>query len=113
MPVDMVAIRRRTTHQGWGAEDQNYLDNFWHLLGGLAEAAKLRFVVFVTASDRVPLRGWDELRLVVQKNGAADDRLPTAYTCFGLLLLPKYGSEEVLRKNLLQAITNSEGFGLQ
>ncbi|CAE7245816.1 UBE3A [Symbiodinium necroappetens] len=61
----------------------------------------------------MPVRGWSSLRLLVQKNGAGDDRLPTAYTCFSLLLLPLYSSVEVLKKNMLLAITNSEGFGLK
>ena len=48
----------------------------------------------------------------VQKNGTADERLPTAYTCFSMLLLPLYTSAEVLRSRLLQAIQETQGFGL-
>lgn len=52
------------------------------------------------------------VRVQVQKNGDGDDRLPTAYTCFHLLLLPKYTSPDVLRQRLLQAISETQGFGL-
>ena len=38
--------------------------------------------------------------------------LPVAHTCFNLLDLPKYESKEVLQKKLLQAIQQTEGFGL-
>jgi len=113
VPVDIEAIRRRAITQGWSDDDQPYLDVFWHSLSALDEELKRGFLGFVTSSDREPLRGWEELRITVQKNGKGDDRLPTAYTCFSLLLLPKYSSDEVLRKNLTQAMQNSEGFGLQ
>ena len=49
----------------------------------------------------------------VQKNGSGDERLPTAYTCFHLLLLPLYSSHEVLREKLLQAVSETNGFGMQ
>ena len=39
-------------------------------------------------------------------------RLPTAHTCFNVLLLPKYSSVEKLRERLLKAISNAKGFGL-
>jgi len=113
-PVDVSALRRRASCQGWTeAEQQEYLPKFWDILASLPEAEKIQFVVFVTASDRVPLRGWEELRLEIQKNGNDDVRLPTAYTCFSLLLLPVYSSQDILRRNLRTAISNSEGFGLQ
>jgi len=113
VPVDVSAIRRRAALQGWDDEkDPAYIDDFWAILASLGEHDKRRFLVFVTASEREPLRGWDELRITIQKNGTGDERLPTAYTCFSLLLLPRYTTEEALRLNLLQAITNSEGFGL-
>ncbi|CAE7203041.1 Ube3a [Symbiodinium sp. CCMP2592] len=113
-PVDMAAVRSRADHEGWTFEERAaYLDPFWKFIEGLAEEEKKRFLVFVTASDRMPVRGWASLRLLVQKNGAGDDRLPTAYTCFSLLLLPLYSSLEVLKKNMLLAMTNSEGFGLK
>lgn len=112
VPVDVGALRRRAAVQGWEEGERGYLNDFWDIVAGFDDAAKRRFVVFVTASDRVPLRGWEELRITVQKNGAGDERLPSAYTCFALLLLPLYTSLGVLRANLLQAIDNSEGFGL-
>lgn len=112
VPVDVGALRRRAAAQGWEECERGYLNDFWDVVAGFDDAAKRRFVVFVTASDRVPLRGWEELRITVQKNGGGDERLPSAYTCFALLLLPLYTSIGVLRASLLQAIDNSEGFGL-
>jgi ubiquitin-protein ligase E3 A len=39
-------------------------------------------------------------------------RLPTAHTCFNVLLLPDYESKSKLRDRLLKAITYSKGFGM-
>lgn len=39
-------------------------------------------------------------------------RLPTAHTCFNVLLLPEYSSKEKLERCLRVAITYSKGFGM-
>jgi ubiquitin-protein ligase E3 A len=114
VPVDIPAIRRGAAQEGWAGDDElDYLAAFWTCVEGFSESERVQFVVFVTASDRVPLRGWQDLQLTVQKNGVGDDRLPTAHTCFCQLLLPRYSSHELLKTNLLLAIANSEGFGLR
>merc|ERR1712039_763164 len=113
IPVDVAAIRRRAVLQNWNDADKPYTDAFWSVLAEFPEAAKLQFVVFVTGSDRVPLQGWEGLHVKIQKNGVGDERLPTAYTCFSLVLLPRYSSLEILRTRMLAAVSDSQGFGLQ
>mmetsp|Transcript_76076 Transcript_76076/g.211493 ORF Transcript_76076/g.211493 Transcript_76076/m.211493 type:complete len:814 (-) Transcript_76076:137-2578(-) len=114
VPVDVPAIRRGAAHEGWSQDEEaEYLSSFWCVVESFSESERVQFVVFVTASDRVPLRGWQDLQLTVQKNGVGDERLPTAHTCFCQLLLPKYSTIERLRTNLLLAVANSEGFGLR
>lgn len=44
--------------------------------------------------------------------GDKNDKLPVAHTCFNILELPPYHSEEYMRNKLLQAIHFTEGFGL-
>jgi hypothetical protein len=73
---------------------------------------KQKLLVFVTSSDRIPLNGLKSLTFVIQRNGPDSDRLPTALTCFGRLLLPEYSSEEKLKDRLTAAIENASGFGL-
>ena len=73
---------------------------------------KRMLLEFVTASDRVPLKGLASLTFVIQRNGPDTDRLPSALTCFGRLLLPEYSSKEKLRERLATAIENAKGFGL-
>ncbi len=38
--------------------------------------------------------------------------LPSAHTCFNILLLPHYSNKEKLKDKLTKSIGNSEGFGL-
>ena len=82
------------------------------MVEGLHGEDRARFAFFVSASARCPPLDWRDLGLVVQRNGAGDDRLPTAYTCFVLLLLPRYSSAAVPGESLLQAIRETRGFGL-
>ena len=71
-----------------------------------------KLLTFVTASDRIPLNGLKSLTFVIQRNGPDSERLPTALTCFGRLLLPEYSTKEKIEKFLLIAIDNASGFGL-
>lgn len=113
-PVDVAAIRRKATEVGWSSSrgDQQYLEHFWATLASFDEQQRRKFVVFASSSARAPLKGWSDFGLQVQKNGDGDKRLPTAYTCFHLLLLPVYSSKELLRPRLLHAIEETQGFGL-
>lgn len=52
------------------------------------------------------------LKLVIARNGADSDRLPTSHTCYNVLLLPEYSSKEKLEERLLKAISYSKGFGM-
>ena len=67
----------------------------------------------MTGSDRVPIGGLSALPFKLMRNGDGDERLPTAQTCFHVLLLPQYSNEEVLKDRLLLALDNAEGFGLR
>lgn len=65
------------------------------------------------ACCRAPVGGLGHLGLIILRSGPDSDRLPTAHTCFNVLLLPEYSSAAKLRSQLLTAISNYEGFGLQ
>lgn len=112
VPLDVAAVRRNADLRGWSREDDSYLESFWEVLGGLSDIERMRFVVFVSACGRTPPEGWQDFQLRVQKNGRGDARLPTAYTCFNLLLLPRYSSVDMLRSRLRASIQETEGFGL-
>lgn len=73
---------------------------------------KKQLLQFATGSDRIPIGGMSKLHFIIARNGADSDKLPTAHTCFNVLLLPEYSTKEKLRERLLKAISYSKGFGL-
>jgi len=50
--------------------------------------------------------------MFIQSTGGGSDYLPVAHTCFNLLDLPQYMDKVILREKLLQAMEETEGFGL-
>lgn len=106
-------LRAGATYEGYKA-DEPYIKEFWDALLSWDEDKKRQFLRFSTGSDNVPVGGLKELHLKIQLNGVdPTDRLPTAYTCFNVLLLPRYESKEKMLRLLLLAIQNAQGFGLK
>jgi len=111
--LDFSQLQRNAHYEGF-TEDSQYVLAFWQLLLSFDISQKKRFLSFVTGSDLAPVGGLQELQLVVQRNsGEPTERLPTAHTCFNLLLLPEYGSPAKLERMLITAMHNAEGFGLE
>ncbi|KAF6819352.1 hect domain protein [Colletotrichum sojae] len=111
--VDISELRRCTRYVGWDASHRSIRD-FWSIVKRYDEKMKRKLLEFVTASDRVPVGGMKNLQFVVQRNGEQEGEgghLPTAYTCYGTLLLPEYKDKEVLRERLAMALENAQGFG--
>lgn len=93
--------------------DHPTIRQFWSVVQhDLTNDQKKQLLLFVTASDRVPVGGLKELSFYIQRNGPDSDRLPTALTCFSRLLLPEYATKKKLRDRLITAIENTKGFGL-
>ncbi|ORX97741.1 HECT-domain-containing protein [Basidiobolus meristosporus CBS 931.73] len=96
-----------------GYSPEHYvIRNFWSIVHELSHDQQKKLLIFVTASDRVPVKGLGTVTFVIQRNGPDSERLPTALTCFGRLLLPEYSNRQKLKKCLLTAIENARGFGL-
>ena len=85
----------------------------WKILHSLEVEEQKKFLFFVTGSDRAPATGISSINFTISRNGPDSERLMTAHTCYNYLLLPEYISEEKMRKFLITAINNSEGFGLR
>ncbi|KAK9764813.1 hypothetical protein K7432_007391 [Basidiobolus ranarum] len=96
-----------------GYSPEHYvIRNFWSIVHELTNDQQKKLLIFVTASDRIPVKGLGTVTFVIQRNGPDSERLPTALTCFGRLLLPEYSTRPKLKKCLLTAIENARGFGL-
>merc|ERR1712014_227908 len=111
--LDFSQLRRNAHYEGF-QDDSPYVETFWQVLLSFDASQKKRFLSFVTGSDLAPVGGLQELQLVIQRNGGEPtERLPTAHTCFYLLLLPEYNDHAKLERMLTTAMHNAEGFGLE
>ncbi|RKU48711.1 hypothetical protein DL546_009627 [Coniochaeta pulveracea] len=110
--IDIAELRRYTRYNDYDASHRTIKD-FWSIVKKYDEGMKRRLLEFVTASDRLPVGGVKNLQFTIQRNGeeGTEGRLPTAYTCYGILLLPVYESKEVLREKLAMALEHAQGFG--
>ncbi|KAI0514915.1 hypothetical protein F5B22DRAFT_608915 [Xylaria bambusicola] len=111
--IDISELRRVARYSGWDANHRTIRD-FWSVVKKFDSRMRRKLLEFVTSSDRLPVGGAANIQFVIQKNGEEDGvaaRLPTAYTCYGHLLLPEYRDKEVLRERLSMAVENAEGFG--
>lgn len=109
--LDFNELQSTTKYEHCSSDDQT-IKWFWEVLKDLNDDQKRDFLKFTTGSDRSPLRGLGELKLIIMLQGVDDERLPSAHTCFNHIILPKYTTKEKLRAKLLKSIEHNEGFGL-
>jgi len=110
--LDFEALKRGTIYEGGYSEDSPLVKWFWKIAFTFTIEEKKSFLLFVSGSERAPLNGLQDLGLIITRNGPDADRLPTAHTCFNILLLNEYKSKEKLEYYLKLAIKNCQGFGL-
>ncbi|CAB0012094.1 unnamed protein product [Nesidiocoris tenuis] len=110
--LDLNELRKVTEYDGY-KPDQLIISDFWEVLNSLDDELKKKFLLFTTGSDRVPVGGMGEMTFKVTRTNQDPGNLPEAHTCFNQLVLPQYGSKDVLKEKLIIAISNAEGFGLE
>lgn len=106
-----VELEKNTEYKGEYYPDHPVIKMFWEVFHDMKVDQKKQFLLFLTGTDRVPILGMKALKMIIQST-ADDSYLPVAHTCIAQLDLPKYGTKEKLRYKVLQAIQQSEGFGL-
>ncbi|KAK6637179.1 hypothetical protein RUM44_007593 [Polyplax serrata] len=109
---DFNELEEATEYDGGYTAETPIIKHFWGLVHAMSLDDKRKLLQFATGSDRVPVGGLSRLKMVIAKNGPDSDRLPTAHTCFNVLLLPEYSSREKLQDRLEKAINYSKGFGM-
>ena len=116
--IDIADLKANTEYVNYTA-DAPQIKWFWSTLEDHCSPELLaQFLQFVTGSSQVPLDGFQGLagmngpqRFSIHR-AFGSERLPTAHTCFNQLDLPEYADEELLRRKLLQAVTEAhQGFG--
>jgi ubiquitin-protein ligase E3 A len=109
---DFEALEASTTYDGGFTRNSPIIRWFWEIVHEMTTEQKRQLLSFSTGSDRIPVGGLSKLKFIIAKNGTDSDRLPTAHTCFNVLLLADYCSKDKLKERLLKAITHTKGFGM-
>ncbi|XP_034241266.1 ubiquitin-protein ligase E3A isoform X1 [Thrips palmi] len=109
---DFNELEEATEYDGGYTASSPVIQQFWEIVHRMPLESKRKLLQFTTGSDRVPVGGLSKLKLIISRNGPDSDRLPTAHTCFNVLLLPEYESKEKLIDRLEKAINYSKGFGM-
>uniref|UniRef100_A0A6B2LGV1 HECT-type E3 ubiquitin transferase n=1 Tax=Arcella intermedia TaxID=1963864 RepID=A0A6B2LGV1_9EUKA len=110
--IDTITLEKGSIYKGFHP-DQPYMKQFWNIVHNLSSEQKKKLLLFTTGTDRLPIGGIKTLQFIIQRNGSDTEQLPTAMTCFHVLLLPEYSSHEKLKSKLLVALENCKGFGLR
>eukprot|EP00741_Cyanophora_paradoxa_P012699 tig00020616_g12269.t1 len=111
--LDFRELEKACRYDGGYTPETPVVRWFWEFVHAMSTEEKKALLMFATGSDRSPIRGLGSLPFVVQRQGPDTERLPTAHTCFNVLMLPEYRTRERLREKLLTAICNCTGFGLK
>jgi len=106
--IDVDMLRKVVEYEGYQESDQ-VIGYFWEVLREFTNEDRKRFLQFVWARNRLPLKESDfDAPFKIQKDNGndGDQALPSASTCFFSLSLPKYTCKEHLKEKLLFAINN-------
>jgi E3 ubiquitin-protein ligase HERC2 len=106
--INVDVLKTIATYKGISPSSQ-LVQWFWTTLENFTVNERSLFLRFVWGRTRLPrtvsdFKGRDFVVQVMEKHGFPDDYLPEAYTCFFLVKLPRYSSQEVLREKLKYAI---------
>lgn len=121
--IDIADWKRHTKYRSGFTERTVQIAWFWNVIEKkFTRAEQARVLQFVTGSSQVPLNGFGYLRqganggkgaFTIKKNTFTEavDPLPSADTCFNVLFLPAYSSQDELENKLRIAINfGNEGF---
>ncbi|XP_028968234.1 probable E3 ubiquitin-protein ligase HERC4 [Galendromus occidentalis] len=86
---------------------------FWRVFHQLTQQQKKQFLLFLTGTDRIPILGMGEIKMIIIPYRASTVHLPVAHTCTNTLELPKYANERILKEKLVIALANNIGFGIR
>ncbi|CAN0274497.1 unnamed protein product, partial [Ascophyllum nodosum] len=114
--LDFAELAKATEYEGGFEAKHPTVVAFWDAVFHMDPEEQKRLLMFVTGSmkaSRAPLGGLGKLNFKIQRAGPDTDHLPTAHTCFNLLMLPEYDSGEKLSRLVKLAITECQGFGLR
>ena len=108
-----VAVWQKFTEvkNGWN-ENRTTVDLFWRVLGSMSQEEKQRLLCFVVGTSTLPAKGFEDLyppfTLIVGTISMSTEALPVSHTCFHMLIIPRYTSQDVMREKLIMACTETD-----
>lgn len=116
-PLDISSLQAVAMYENWGfpnaLETEPVISWFWHTFQKANPKDQRKLLSFITGSDRIPAMGAASLVIKLSCLGEDSSRYPVARTCFNMLSLWRYSSEQKLESMLWRAVYESEGFGLK
>ena len=109
--LDWDALKRGAIYKDGYSRKSRAVRWFWEIFDSFTTQQKLMFLKFATGTDRAPVGGLGNMKLVIQR-GADYERLPISHTCFNAFTLPDYRSKKVMYDKVMLAIQHTEGFGI-
>ncbi|KAK0635031.1 hypothetical protein B0T17DRAFT_27906 [Bombardia bombarda] len=116
--IDVDDWKSNTEYHNYTVASQQ-IQWFWRAVRSFDKEERAKLLQFVTGTSKVPLNGFKELegmngisRFNIHRDYGNKERLPSSHTCFNQLDLPEYESYDILRSQVLKAITaGSDYFG--
>ncbi|KAK3344396.1 hypothetical protein B0T25DRAFT_326327 [Lasiosphaeria hispida] len=116
--IDVDDWKSNTEYHNYTAASQQ-IQWFWRAVRSFDKEERAKLLQFVTGTSKVPLNGFKELegmngisRFNIHRDYGNKERLPSSHTCFNQLDLPEYENYDILRTQVLKAITaGSDYFG--
>ncbi|KLU81642.1 E3 ubiquitin-protein ligase ptr1 + RNA transporter 1 [Magnaporthiopsis poae ATCC 64411] len=116
--IDVDDWKSHTEYHNYTPSSQQ-IQWFWRAVRSFDKEERAKLLQFVTGTSKVPLNGFKELegmngvsRFNIHRDYGNKERLPSSHTCFNQLDLPEYESYEILRAQIMKAITaGSDYFG--
>ncbi|KAL5109862.1 Ubiquitin-protein ligase E3A [Taenia crassiceps] len=93
---DFSELERVTEYEGDYSAETIVIRYFWSVVHAMTEEEQRKLLQFTTGTDRIPVGGMSRMKFVIARQGPDSDRLPTAHTCFNVLLLPEYSNPDEL-----------------
>jgi len=107
--IDLQLLRRKTSYKGV-KEDSKHVKWFWNVLEQFSKEDRKRFIQFAWARSRLPhdMATNSNLKMNLNFTKTSDNALPKAQTCFFLVDMPLYSSEDRMREKLKMALNCDE-----
>ena len=114
--IDVEDFKANTTFGDPYTADSPVIKMFFNVISRWKNEDLVKLLMFMTGSSRVPANGFKEFCEMTYplkiEYGGDRSLWPQSHTCFNILHLPQYESEEEMNEKLLYAIQYCDSFGL-